>query len=676
MRYRGIGWVAGTLYSVCAFAGGEQSVVSLDSISVQASQEENIVGGDAASSGTVSAEQLKQRPVLRPAEVLETVPGLIVTQHSGDGKANQYFLRGFSLDHGTDFYTTIEGMPTNLPTHAHGQGYNDLNFLIPELISDIVYTKGPYYAAEGDFASTGSAHIRYADSVENGTLSLGMGSDNRKRFLNIDSFDVGGGKLLYALEYFYNDGPWEHSEGYERFNGLVSFSKDHENLHYKITAMAYNGTWDATNHVPLRAIDNGTIGRYGTLDPSDGGKTHRYSLSGNLSSSDRNGVTTANAYVIDYGLDLFSNFTYYLNDPIHGDQFEQKDSRTILGGSVNRTSVDSLGNIGMLQTYGIQFRHDAIDGVSLYNTDRRLRIGTVSSDRVDVSALGLYYQNDIALNEWIRMIPGIRADTYRFSDKSLLGGESRSTTTGMLSPKLSCIFGPWNKTEYFINAGYGFHSNDARGVNAQTSPATPLVRTKGAEIGMRTRALESLQSSLSVWTMHSDSELVFAGDSGGTEATGPARRIGIEWANYWTPAPWFILDADVAFSRARYTDAITSGGKYVPEAMEKVVSLGAVVNDYEGWFAGARLRYFGSRALIEDNTVRSDPSVLVNVKVGHRLSHNSDLSLDVYNLFDRKTYDIEYYYASQMAKEITPVADYMVHPGEPRSFRLTYTLRY
>jgi len=667
------GFIVSSLY-----AGGEQTLkdMTLLPIRVEGEAESSDIIG-AATEGTVTARQLANRPILRPAEVLESVPGLIVTQHSGDGKANQYFLRGFSLDHGTDFYTTVDGMPTNLPTHAHGQGYNDLNFLIPELISSVMYKKGPYYATEGDFASTGSAHIHYANSLPEGIASVTLGSFGQKRVLNANSFDMNGGKLLYALEYFYNDGPWDHPEGYARLNGVVSYAKEDGKNSYKITAMGYKGSWDATNHVPLRAIDSSIIGRYGSLDPSDGGNTHRYSLCGEYTRRDNNGVTSANAYVIDYGLDLFSNFTYTLNDAVRGDQFEQKDARTILGGNVGRVSLGSMLGLNSVQSYGFQLRNDVIRGVGLYNTQERVRFNTITSDRINETNAALYYQNELTLSNKVRIIAGIRGDMVRFDVTSNINSaDSAVKTAAIASPKLSFIFGSWADTELFLNTGYGFHSNDARVLHHAINPATPLVRTKGGEVGVRTRAVEHLQTSVALWMMDSDSELVFAGDTGGTEPTGPSRRMGIEWANYWTPTPWFILDADLALSRARYKDSSSTGGAYVPEAIEQTVSIGAAVTEYENYFGGLRLRYFGSRALIEDNSVRSKPSTLINLKAGKHLSKNIDLSIDIYNLFNRKTYDIEYYYESKLASESSSVTDHMVHPGEPRSARLTLTYRY
>ena len=659
------------------YGGGTQQVQdTLLPVLHVSDESSNLEDSDTASEGTVTAKQLQNRPLLRPAEVLETVPGLIVTQHSGDGKANQYFLRGFSLDHGTDFYTTLEDMPINLPTHAHGQGYCDLNFLIPELIDSIEYKKGPYYANEGDFASTGAAHIKYADSLPYGIASVSVGSFNSKRVLNANSYDLYGGKLLYAFEYYYNDGPWDVPEGYKRVNGVMSYTKHDAHTTYKVTAMAYKGDWDATNQVPLRAIENGTIDRYGSLNPSDGGSTHRYSLNANIIHYEDDATTKIDTYIIDYGLDLFSDFTYYLDNPIQGDQMEQKDSRTIIGGDISRVSVGSLFGLPSVQTYGFEVRNDAIE-VGLYNTQDRTRFNTISSDWVDQTDSALYYQNELTLSQKVRMIAGIRGDLYRFDLKSYAGSAQNGVKMASIaSPKLSFIFGPWSQTEIFLDGGYGHHSNDVRGIMSATSPATPLVQTRGAEIGVRTRAIAHLQTSLAFWMMDSDSELVFSGDTGGTEPTGAARRMGVEWANYWTPFSWAIIDADATLSQARYKDPTQAGGAYVPEAMEQTFSMGLAVKEYKNFFGGLRVRYFGSRALIEDNSMRSDPSTLVNLKIGRHLGKNIDLSLDVLNLFDTQTYDIEYYYSSQMKNETAAMDGYMVHPGEPRSLRLTLTCKY
>lgn len=660
------------------YGGGEQSR-SLDERLAKVVIESEAQGDDetqSSSEGIITAKQLANRPLLRPAEVLESVPGLIVTQHSGDGKANQYFLRGFSLDHGTDFATTVEGMPTNLPAHAHGQGYNDLNFLIPELISSVTYTKGPYFASQGDFASTGSAAIAYAKNLPYGLAMTTVGANGYHRFLNAQSMTLRGGTLLYALEYFHHDGPWDKPEGYKRLNGVISYAKDEGKRSYSLTAMGYDGSWNATNHVPLRAIEHGVIGRYGTLDASDGGSTHRYSLSGQYTQRDDDHTTKMSAYAIAYGLDLFSNFTYYLDHPNQGDQFEQKESRNLIGGEWQDLRSGMIGGKEVFLTYGLQVRHDSVN-VALYHTQNRERFDTLTHHGVSIRTGGAYVQSELHVTPRFRIITGLRGDSYRFDVKDNLNdANSGDKTASLLSPKVSFIVGVSDETEMFINGGYGLHSNDARGVTKAQDPVTPLVRTKGGEIGFKNRSIRGLQSALSLWMMDSDSELVFAGDTGNTEPTGAARRVGVEWANYWTPLPWLIIDADLAFSKARYTGANAAGQRYVPEAMEQTFSMGGVVTGYEGWFGGARLRYFGSRALIEDNSQRSAPSTLVNLKVGKTVTKNLDVVCDVYNLFDRKTYDIQYYYESKLATESTPVADHMVHPGEPRSVRLTLRLKY
>ncbi len=366
-----------------------------------------------------------------------------------------------------------------------------------------------------------------------------------------------------------------------------------------------------------------------------------------------------------------------MNNPTQGDQFEQKDSRTISGANIAQVRIKKIFDMDSIESYGLAVRNDFINGVGLYNTQNRNALSTVSYNKVNETSVGLYYQNELTLADKVRVIGGIREDLYRFDVTNYTNPTSSGVKTAAItSPKLNFIFGPWEKTELFINSGYGFHSNDARGVMASSTAATPLVKTIGAEVGVQTRAIQGLQSSLALWMMDSDSELVFAGDSGTTEATGPSRRIGVEWANYWTPFPWCIIDADFTLSQAHYRNPAQEGGAYVPEAMEKTVSIGAEITDYKNYFGGARLRYFGSRALIEDNSIRSEPSTLVNLKVGRHLGKNFDLSLDVLNLFNVQSYDIEYYYASQLKNESASVNDYMVHPGEPRSVRFTLTYKY
>ncbi len=671
--------IAAALWSISAWGGGIQT---LETVEVVDSAENPLGMADAASQGTVSAKQIENRPLLRPGELLEAVPGVIVTQHSGDGKANQYFLRGFNLDHGTDLAVTVAGMPVNMPTHGHGQGYADLNFLIPELVSRMQYKKGPYYADEGDFSAAGAVRVDYAESLKEGIAELAGGSDGYRRLLAADTVKAGEGRLLYAAEYFHNDGPWEVPEHYRRLNAVLRYSQGDGANGFNLTGMAYQGKWDSTDQVPQRAVDSGLIGRYGSLDPTDGGDTHRYSLSGEWRRSGAHGVTRASAYAIDYRLNLFSNFTYFLDNPARGDQFEQADERRVLGADLSHSWLGKLAGRDSEHQIGARFRRDAIR-VGLYSTEARQRWATTRDDQVEQSSFSLYYQNTTQWMEKFRSVAGLRGDFYRFDVDSSLAANSGKTGDRILSPKLSLVFGPWAKTEYYLNLGYGFHSNDARGTVISLDPKTlaaadrvqPLVRAKGAEIGLRTAIVPRLQSALSLWRLDIDSELLFVGDAGTTEPSRPSRRSGIEWANYWTPASWLTVDADLAWSRARFTDNDPAGNR-IPGAIEKTLSVGVAVDNYHRYFGGLRLRYFGPRSLVEDDSARSQSSTLVNARIGYKFNKGAKLALDVYNLFDRRASDIDYYYQSQLRGEAAPAWDIHSHPAEPRSWRLSLILNY
>ena len=626
---------------------------------------DNAVGtSDAASQGTVIAGLIANRPALRTGELLEFVPGMIVTQHSGDGKANQYFLRGFNLDHGTDFATYVDAMPVNMRSHAHSQGYSDLNFLIPELVQRIDYKKGSYFADESDFSSAGAAHIRLADQLPQGVASLTLGSYAYQRGLLADSFTAAGGTLLYGLEVSRNNGPWDTPERMRKYSGTLRYSSGDAQQGYSVTAMAYRNRWNATDQVPLRALEQGLIGRYGGIDPTDGGDTARSSLSWAM--HDRSGarVTEASAYLVHSSLDLFSNFTYLLNDPVNGDQFQQSERRTMTGFNASQAWLSQLGGIEMRNKFGVQARYDHVAPIGLYATRERQRIATVRQDRVNEGSAGLYWETTSYWRPDLRSILGLRYDAYRFD----VGGERASAHKA--SPKLSLILGPWDQTEYFVNYGSGFHSNDARGVTGP-DPATPLVGTRGAELGVRSEWLPGLQSSVSLWRLDIDSELVYAGDRGQTEASRPSRRSGVEWSNHYIAAPWLLFDLDLSASRARYRRH-DPAGDHVPEALEKVASFGATVKDLGSWYGGLELRYFGPRPLIEDNSVRSASTTLAYGRIGYRIDSRTRLTLDGFNLFNRRASDIDYYYASRLpGEEAQGVNDRHSHPVEPRTLRLT-----
>ncbi len=667
-----------------AMAGGTQTVEkTLETVVVESSADNAIGVADSANQGTVTAKQLENRPRQRTGELLEAVPGVIVTQHSGDGKANQYFARGFNLDHGTDFRTSVMGMPVNLPSNAHGQGYSDLNFLIPELVSTIQYKKGPYYAEEGDFSAAGAAAIDYVRTLDQGLLNVELGQHRYRRLVAANSSDAGPGVLLYAIEAAGQDGPWDNPENYKRFNGVLSYSGKTGADAWRLSVMGLQSSWNATDQVPQRAIDSGEVGRFGAIDPSDGGETARYSLSADWSRRYADGISKVNAYLIRSRLDLFSNFTYAMDNREQGDQFQQSERRLIAGLNAERTWLHRLGGFEMESTAGLQLRHDRMSPVGLYDTAARQRLSTRREDEVKEGASAVFLSNTTRWLPWFRTLTGLRTDWYSFDVSSDNPANSGKVNASITSPKFSAIFSPNQHAEIYLNWGRGFHSNDARGATISVDPVTgepaqrvtPLVKAIGKEAGVRlTGLVPGLQTSLSLWQLDLDSELVFVGDSGTTEAGRPSHRRGVELANYYVPAPGWIIDADLAWSRARFTDG-DAAGPFVPGAIDRTASIG-ITAEQGRWSGGLRLRYFGSRALVEDNSQRSSSSTLVNAKLGFALSKDVKITAEILNLFDRKVSDIDYFYTSQLRSESAPHDDVHTHPAEPRTFRIGLAIKF
>jgi hypothetical protein len=679
---------------------------SLETVTVVATGVSNM---NAASEGDVSQAQIATEPLLRPAAILENIPGLIVTQHSGEGKANQYFLRAFNLDHGTDLALEVDDMPVNMPTHAHGQGYSDFNFVIPELAGDLHYKKGPYYADEGDFATGGTARVGLVTAIPT-SATVGFGEDGYRRGLLTGSTSVLGGTLLAAGEVYHNDGPFDVPDDYNRLNGVVRYFHGDDRDYYTITAMAYSGKWTSTDQVPQHAIDEGLIDRFGSLNPSDGGISSRSSLSFSRVKRTDSDQVQFSAYVIRYKLDLWSTFTYYLKDPVDGDQMLQHDDRVVYGFKGSKTWFSSVFGAPTSTVIGMQARIDDITDVGIFPTLQRQTIGTEQNASVLESMGAVYAESSTQWLPFLQTTLGLREDQFDFDvkDKMLnpdgscnvnsdpLGCNTGNKRASILSPKLGLVLGPWAKTTYFLNFGDGYHSNDARGVtrsgeNPEQSQVTPLTRATSAEIGVATNIIPNLDTRIDVFGLKLKSELVFDGDAGVTSPSGATTRTGIEWSNTYHINSWLVADLNAAFTRARFdhdaepddlgcgdaapshpcVQGIAIVGKYIPNSPTNVIDAGLTAQRESGWFGSLRARHFGESPLVEDNSAKSPAYTTVDAQIGFR-ANQWLAAVDIFNVSDVKWNDIEYYYVSRLKNEVSPAPDYVVHSGVPRTVRARF----
>ncbi|SEP48951.1 Outer membrane receptor proteins, mostly Fe transport [Rhodospirillales bacterium URHD0017] len=663
------------------FGAGTGASTVLPAITVTAPRALESEPTDAASEKRISGETLNTRPVERPGEVLEGAPGLIVSQHSGEGKANQYFLRGMNLDHGTDLAIWLDGMPINMRTHGHGQGYADVNFLIPELLEQMIVKKGPYWAEESDFASAGALRLAYANRLESNVVLGTVGSFGYWRGLAAGSMAFGQGFITAAGEAVFYDGPWQASDALRKFNAFLRYSEGTRDNGLAITALAYTNSWHSTDQIPVRAVSDGSLSRFGAVDQTDGGNTQRYSLSMRWAQSDDRSASLVEAYGIYSTLNLFNNFTYFLDNPDLGDQFQQSDKRKIFGLNASHTLRHRLAGLHSETTVGTQVRYDDI-GVGLFNTFQRTTYNTVRYDQVNETSVGLYLKNTTAWTDWLRVTLGVRGDLFMANvDSTTLAANSGNTSAFLASPKAGVVFGPFAKTEFYLNGGFGYHSNDARGATITVNPADPaqpiaavplLVQSKGAEVGVRSQAIKGLDTSLAVFLLDFNSELLFVGDAGTTVASRPSRRIGVEWTNSYRPTSWASFDLDLAFTHARFTGS-SPDGNFIPGAPDFVGSAGATLGGDTGWFGALRLRSLGPRPLISDGSVWSSFTTTLNGgRVGYVFDSGIKLNLDVFNILNTQASQIDYFYVSRLPGEpLAGVADRHFHPVEPTAFRLT-----
>jgi TonB-dependent Receptor Plug Domain len=722
-------------------------VAELGEIKVSAGRSKNLLGmTDSASQGVITQEQIEFRGLSRPGELVELVPGMIATQHSGSGKANQYFLRGYNLDHGTDFTTIVDGIPMNMPTHAHGQGYMDLNSMIPELVDKIEYGKGPYYADVGDFSNAGYNKMTTMKTMKQGFLKFTGGEFDFYRTVAANSSKLGeDGNLLYGAEFQTYNGAWAVPENGHKYNGLLRYTQDHDHWGLAVNAKAYSNAWTATNQIAQSAIDSGQLGLYGSLSPSDGGNTNRYSFSTNLWSKGDDWKNDANVYAVYYDLNLYSNFSGYTSGP-WGDQLNQREHRVQVGANEEFTHYDHWFGLDMDNTYGMSFRHDEIMGLGLYNTVNRQYLNTVSLDNVSESTGGLYWKNTIHWHEKFRTTQALRADfvsmgvqqlanPFTYGNAAVAGADTTATTAyatpvaagaiqaadptqsalinsansgykskEMFSPKFNAVFGPWYDTEYYVSAGYGYHSNDARGSLLQLYPdgssanaggaVKPMAWGRGAELGTRTNYIPGLNTTLALWWMQSSQELVFAGDDGTTSVNGESVRYGLEFTNYYKVNDWVTLDFDLAKSYGHFlqtpptdyssgtpscpTSSATAActGRYIPNLVGMVIAAGIQINAPNGMYSALRLRHFGDSPLDSNGTYWAPSVDILNLSLGYK-QKSYKLDFTLFNLLGETTSDIAYAYnyaSTPAAGAQTGNFGIVRHPVEPRMARAGFTI--
>jgi hypothetical protein len=667
-----------SLFSPVAFPHEGNSEL-VEEIIVYGRAQEMLGSADAASEGIVGYDDIRLAPLMRVGELVEAVPGMVATQHSGTGKANQYFLRGFNLDHGTDFSAFVDGVPINMRTHGHGQGYLDLNFFIPEMVETTSYRKGPYSALVGDFSSAGSVDFQLYDEVDEGILNVAVGAFDFWRVMGSSSLNAFGGTLTAAADYTVYSGPWEIDEDLKQTKFFLNYKIPVAGAVAKISLLGYSGEWNSTDQIPARAVSSGLIDEFGYIDPDLGGHTDRYGITAQLEFKD----WEATAYLVDYDFGMYSNFTYLLEDPVNGDQFEQIDKRQTYGLRIDGSNRWAAGFLPVEFLWGSDVRVDDIGDIALYQTVARERIGTIRRDSVIESSLSGYGDFGLDVSDTLRVSLGLRADYFEWdvdADQIENGGRGSDF---LLSPKFNAAFRATDYLEVYLNWGRGFHSNDVRGNTITIDPVSgapadtvdAFVRSNGAEVGARLESGEKFNATVTAFWLELDSELLFVGDAGSTEALGASERVGVELSTFLQVNDW--LAANFAYT---YTDSKfkqdTGAGRKIPGAVESSATLGLNGVWANGFFTSARARYLGTAPLIEDNSVRSEASLLINAGVGYRMER-MEFRFDVFNLLDSNSNDISYYYASRLPGEaIGGVDDVHSHPLEPISARASVTFHW
>lgn len=628
---------------------------------------------------TISRLDLSVTPVNSSQEVLRKVPGLFIGQHAGGGKAEQIFLRGFDIDHGTDVSISVDGMPVNMVSHAHGQGYSDLHFVIPETVNKIDFGKGGYYAQEGDFNTAGYVNFKTKDYLKESEISFSAGQFNTLRTVGLFNLleNTKNQNAYVAVEYIATDGPFESPQNFNRLNlfgKYVTFSPENDKL--TLTASHFTSRWDASGQIPQREIDNGNITRFGAIDDTEGGETERTNLNVTFDKYiDDNTKLSTNAFYSYYAFELYSNFTFFLEDPLNGDQIYQNENRNIFGANTTISHTTFLGGTELNITSGLGIRHDISDDVELSRTLNRtttlenIQLGDISQTNIDA-----FVNAEFDFGK-LKIAPALRLDYFKFlyNDALQTDYKTLSETKTIVSPKLNFYFNAQDNLQLYVKSGLGFHSNDARVVVANGGEDI-LPRSYGADLGSVWKPFPKLIVNSALWYLFLEQEFVYVGDAGIVEPSGKTRRYGLDLGLRYQFNDWLFLDTDATLTNARSIDD-PDGQNYIPLAPDFTLTGGLSVDNLNGFSGGLHFRYLDDRAANEDNSIVAEGYMITDFNINYRLK-NITLGLAVENLFDVDWNETQFATESRLQNEAQAVEEIHFTPGTPFFIKGTVSYKF
>ncbi|RMA65854.1 outer membrane receptor protein involved in Fe transport [Ulvibacter antarcticus] len=621
---------------------------------------------------------LKTNPVKSSQEILRKVPGLVIGQHAGGGKAEQIFLRGFDIDHGTDISLSVDGLPVNMVSHAHGQGYSDLHFLIPETIEKIDFGKGPYYAERGDFATAGYVAFKTKEKLDQSSVSVEYGDFGS--FRTVGLFDLLNTKksdayIATSLNTF--NGPYVSPQNFNRFNvmGKYTYKMDSDQK-LSFTASHFQSKWDASGQIPQRALDAGLIGRFGAIDDTEGGNTSRTNLlvthSKKLSEAKK---LQTEVYYSHYDFELFSNFTFFLEDPVNGDQIAQREDRNLYGFKTTLTEKTELSNFDFEYTGGIGLRYDDVNEIELSHTKNRQEIiDRLAYGNVDqINAFG-FLNTEFDFGNF-KVNPSVRLDYFKFDYENFLSEtyDNRSETKTFVSPKLNFIFSPNRKSQYYLKSGIGFHSNDARVVVANEGKEV-LPAAYGLDLGTIYKLTEKFVVNTGVWALFLDQEFVYVGDAAIVEPSGKTRRLGADFGFRYEALDWLYFFGDLNYTYARSTQE-AKGMDYIPLAPDLTSSGGFSIENFHDFSGSLNYRYIKDRAANEDNSIIAEGYFITDFNLNYTYK-NWAFGLVIENLFDTKWNETQFATTSRLFDEVDPVEEIHFTPGTPLFARAKVTVKF